>query len=309
MVAVGQFLPLAGARYGTRLLQDRDPDGFPLVRPGGRAKLVPGAPVAREWIGDNDRVRAVDWLRTCGCVRIWSRRTVAFGTVAMALRQYLMGCPLIDERLQAMTAAAVAPARHWQRIWRERRPEDTSWFQSEPVISIALVRNAGIAPTRPVIDVGGGASPLAGRLLVLGYTDVTVLDIAAEALEHARMRLGAAASRVTWIAADVTQWKPGRTFALWHDRAVFHFLRQPEDQRAYGRTLRVALAADGQAIIATFALDGPEKCSGLPVQRHDADSLVAALGGGFAVLETRHEQHVTPGGAEQRFLWCRLTPM
>ena len=195
---------------------------------------------------------------------------------------------------------------HWRKVWRDKPPEGVSWYQTEPTVSLALLGAAGIDPARPVIDVGGGASCLVDRLLAQGYADLTVLDIAPEALAHARARLAGAADRVTWIAADITRWAPERTYALWHDRAVFHFLTDPADQAAYARTLKAALAADGQAVIATFAPDGPPKCSGLPVQRHDPDSLVTALGGDLVVLEMRREQHVTPAGATQNFLWCRL---
>jgi SAM-dependent methyltransferase len=202
--------------------------------------------------------------------------------------------------------AGDATTRHWRRVWREKAPEITSWHQDEPEVSLDLLRHAGADPAQPLIDVGGGASRLVDRLLAAGHADLTVLDIAPEALAHARTRLGEAADRVAWIAADITRWRPERRYALWHDRAVFHFLRDAADQRAYRRALEAALEADGQAIIATFALDGPKMCSGLPVERHDAASLVAALGGGFAVIETRHEQHLTPSGSSQSFLWCRL---
>lgn len=202
--------------------------------------------------------------------------------------------------------AGDASARHWQAVWREKAPEITSWHQDEPAVSLDLLRRAGADPAQPLIDVGGGASRLVDRLLAAGHTDLSVLDIAPEALARARTRLGEAAKRVAWIVADIARWRPERRYTFWHDRAVFHFLRDSTDQRAYGRTLEAALAADGQAIIATFALDGPTQCSGLPVERHDARSLVGALGGGFAVLETRHEQHPTPSGKSQSFFWCRL---
>ncbi|MFC3227401.1 class I SAM-dependent methyltransferase [Marinibaculum pumilum] len=195
---------------------------------------------------------------------------------------------------------------HWRRVWRQKQPQQTSWYQAEPEISLALIDAAAPALDRPVIDIGGGASLLVDALLARGHGDVTVLDIAPEAFDHARARLGAAAARVQWISADITTWQPSRRYALWHDRAVFHFLTGAADQAAYGRALEAGLAADGQAVIATFASDGPEKCSGLPVRRHDPASLVAALGGGLEVLEVRREAHPTPAGMRQSFLWCRL---
>ncbi len=197
---------------------------------------------------------------------------------------------------------------HWSGVWRRKQPQQTSWYQAGPETSLALIDAAAPGIDRPIVDIGGGASLLVDRLLALGYRDLTVLDIAAEALDHARARLGTAAAQVHWITADITCWTPPRRYALWHDRAVFHFLTEAADQAAYGRALRAGLAADGQAVIATFALDGPETCSGLPVRRHDPDSLVAALGGGLDVLEARQEVHLTPAGGRQSFQWCRLAP-
>ncbi len=205
-----------------------------------------------------------------------------------------------------MSASEHDRIRHWQDVWSRKPPETTSWYQHEPEMSLTLIEASGLDRQRPVIDVGGGAAPLVDRLLDRGFTDLTVLDIAAEGLKRAQSRLGDLQERVDWIVADVTAWKPERRYALWHDRAVFHFLTERQEQRAYGQVLASALARDGQAVIATFAADGPEKCSGLPVQRHDPHSLLAALGDGFLLLETRRETHLTPGGAEQRFLWCRL---
>ena len=203
--------------------------------------------------------------------------------------------PAVEERIA-----------HWRRVWGEKAPEEATWHQPTPEVSLALIEAAAVTPWRPVIDVGGGAATLVDHLLARGFKDLTVLDIAPEALAAARARLGEEGDRVTWIAADITRWTPPESYVLWHDRAVFHFLTEPEDQRAYGRVLETALAPDGQAIIATFAPEGPEKCSGLPVQRHDPDSLVTALGGGFTVLEQRREEHATPAGNSQTFLWCRL---
>lgn len=185
-------------------------------------------------------------------------------------------------------------------------PERVSWFQSQPEPSLAMIEAAAFDRSRPIIDIGGGASRLVDALITAGCTDLSVLDIAPQAMDHARARLAENADRVQWITADVTRWTPPRQYALWHDRAVFHFLTDPADQARYAEALRAALAPDGQAIIATFALDGPEKCSGLTVQRHDEASLIEALGGGFQVIESSKEDHKTPGGTIQRFIWCRL---
>jgi trans-aconitate methyltransferase len=192
---------------------------------------------------------------------------------------------------------------HWQAVWATKAPEAVSWYQPDPATSLALVEAAGTRPDEAVVDVGGGASLLVDRLLDRGFTDLTVLDVAAAALAHGRARLG---ERVAWVEADVLAWRPGRRFGLWHDRAVFHFLLEDEDQQAYRRVLEAAVAPGGQVILATFAPDGPERCSGLPVRRNDADGLARALGPAFTLLEQRREEHRTPGGALQRFCWCRF---
>lgn len=190
--------------------------------------------------------------------------------------------------------------QHWETVYREK-PEDTvSWFQAHPGISLELI-HAHAAHGDALIDVGGGASRLVDHLLAEGYSDLTVLDIATTALERARTRLGAAASRVEWLTADVTAWRPVRRYGLWHDRAVFHFLTEPAQRDAYREALAASLAPGGHAIIASFALDGPERCSGLPVHRYSPDSLAAELGPRLRLLESRTEEHATPAGRVQRF--------
>ncbi len=190
---------------------------------------------------------------------------------------------------------------HWQSVYTSKADDSVSWFEAEPAVSLALIDLVGTPPDAAVIDVGGGASRLVDRLLERGFGDVTVLDLSAAALDVARARLGAGAARVQWIVGDVTTWEPARRYALWHDRAALHFLTDPADRAAYFARLRRALLPDGHAIIATFAPDGPARCSGLPVQRYDADSLGAALGPEFELLDSRRHTHVTPAGVEQRF--------
>ena len=201
---------------------------------------------------------------------------------------------------------AVDRRAHWERVYRGKQPTETSWYQAEPALSLELIGNGGVGPGDGLIDVGGGASLLVDHLLARGYGDVTVLDLSAEALQHARRRLGPDAQRVAWIVADVTEFVPTRTFALWHDRAAFHFLTDPADRWRYVQVLEAALEPGGQAIIAAFAPDGPERCSGLDIVRYDADTLGAALGGGFRLLEERRESHRTPQGREQRFGFYRF---
>jgi hypothetical protein len=193
------------------------------------------------------------------------------------------------------------PVTHWDGVYSAKRAEEVSWHQAEPELSLKLIRRTGVARSAALIDIGGGASTLVDHLLRDGFTDVTVLDIAAPALEQARVRLGADAERAAWIAADVTAWRPTKRFRLWHDRAVLHFLTEPDHQATYARTLHAALDGDGWAIIAGFAPGGPAKCSGLPIVQHDGESLQRLLGDEFDLMETHGETHLTPWGAEQAF--------
>jgi len=195
----------------------------------------------------------------------------------------------------------VSRQRHWENVYATKGESEVSWFQETPVTSLELIKLAGAIRTSGIIDIGGGASRLADGLVSQGFEDVTVLDLSAAALAAARSRMGDNANRVTWIAADVTIWEPSRTYDVWHDRAAFHFLTDPKDQAAYVARLRRALRPGGHAIIGTFALDGPERCSGLAVSRHDAGSLAATLGGGFELIDARRHEHITPWGTSQRF--------
>ena len=180
-----------------------------------------------------------------------------------------------------------------------------SWFQSEPARSLALIDAAGIGPDDPIVDVGGGASLLVDRLLDRGFRHLTVIDIAQTGLAVAQARLGPRQARVTWLVQDVTSWQPpAEGFALWHDRAVFHFLVDEKDRQGYVRALDRGLKPGGFAIFASFALTGPEKCSGLPVQRYSAEALQAVLGPAYRLLDHQIEHHVTPAGGSQDFLRC-----
>ena len=195
--------------------------------------------------------------------------------------------------------------QHWESVYREKAEDTVSWFQVHPDTSLELIR-AHTGPQDAVIDVGGGASRLVDHLLAEGYGDVTVLDLSETALERAGARLGPAALKVQWQVADVTDWRPGRRYRFWHDRAVFHFLIEPQERAAYRAALEAALAPGHHALIAGFALDGPERCSGLPVQRYSPESLAAELGRGFRLRESREETHVTPMGRLQRFQYSLL---
>lgn len=195
---------------------------------------------------------------------------------------------------------------HWETVYQQKQPNEVSWYQVHPEYSLNLIRATGVARDRPIIDVGGGASHLVDQLLATGYQDITVLDIAAAALVNAHSRLGSRAAQVTWLESDVTTFEPPKQYALWHDRAVFHFLTDAPDRQRYLAILQHALPPGGHAIIATFSPDGPKQCSNLPVERYDATKLQATVGDAFKLLETRSEAHVTPANKTQHFLYFWL---
>ena len=197
-------------------------------------------------------------------------------------------------------------ASHWDGIYATRNSHDVSWYQIRPDVSLGLIAKLGLRADDPIIDVGGGASSLVDHLLDLGYSDLSVLDISAAALDAVKTRLGARADSVHWLAGDITREKLAGPFRLWHDRAVFHFLTEPSDRRTYVSTLMTVVPADGHAIIATFAEDGPERCSNLPVCRYSPEGLAAELGAGFALVESLRETHITPAQGQQKFIYCRF---
>lgn len=190
---------------------------------------------------------------------------------------------------------------HWQHTYQAKAEREVSWTQDSPEPSLALVTAAAPLLSTSIIDIGGGGSHLVDHLVQRGYGDVTVLDLSSAALAKAQARLGAESHAVEWVVADITSWIHGRRYEVWHDRATFHFMVREAERSAYLARLRQALAPDGHAIIATFALDGPEKCSGLPVQRYDPASLAETLGPGFALISSTRHLHRTPWGAPQSF--------
>ncbi|WP_433236913.1 class I SAM-dependent methyltransferase [Actinomadura nitritigenes] len=198
-------------------------------------------------------------------------------------------------------------AGHWEDVYRERDPDQVSWFQQRPRPSLDLILQAVGDRRAGVIDVGGGASPLAARLVEAGFADVTVLDVSGRALAAARRAAetasGVAAEAVTWVRADLLTWQPTRTWAVWHDRAVFHFLTDPADRATYLAALRQATEPGAIVVLGTFAADGPTHCSGLPVTRWTAEELAAELGDAFVLLHSRRHRHRTPAGSVQPFTW------
>jgi trans-aconitate methyltransferase len=195
---------------------------------------------------------------------------------------------------------------HWERVFTSAAPTDVSWYQPEPTVSLQLIEACGLGAEDPVIDIGGGASTLVDTLLDRDYHHITVLDFAASALEAARHRLGERAREVEWIQHDITNFSPSRQWTLWHDRAVFHFLTDAGDRAAYRRVLHSALAPGGHVVIATFGPGGPHHCSGLKVVRYASDELARELGNDLELRESHLEQHATPTGHYQEFLYVRL---
>ncbi|MBX4906287.1 MULTISPECIES: class I SAM-dependent methyltransferase [Rhizobium] len=193
---------------------------------------------------------------------------------------------------------------HWDEVYRTKGADSVSWYQPTPEPSLKAIDALQLPATASLIDVGGGASSLVDRLIERGWSDLTVLDIAAPALDVAKVRLGDDAMRVTWLVADVTVWRSGRYYDVWHDRAVFHFLTAPEQRLAYRHALEAGTAPGSVVIFATFAPDGPERCSGLPVQRYDAAALEAEFSTAFTLERDWREEHTTPGGGRQSFQWC-----
>lgn len=195
---------------------------------------------------------------------------------------------------------------HWEKIYRNKLPSEVSWYQKEPELSLRLIRNSGVDKDAPIIDVGGGASVLVDRLVAEGYHHLAVLDVSSRALALARERLGDLAGSVEWFEADVAYFHPPHPFSLWHDRALFHFLTRPSDRSRYVEVLKKALSSGGHLILATFAVGGPTRCSGLEIVQYDADKLLHELGGDFKLVEELDEIHLTPANKEQKFSYFRF---
>lgn len=195
---------------------------------------------------------------------------------------------------------------HWNQVYTARREREVSWFEPLPAVSLQMLDAAGMTRHSCVVDIGGGESHLVDALLARGLTCLAVLDVSGVALARARERLGEKASVPLWIEADVTTGWTLKPMDLWHDRAVFHFLTDPADRERYRERLLATLKPGGSAIIATFAPDGPEKCSGLPVQRYSPEELRSVMGEAFELVEARPHVHLTPWGAAQSFQYSRL---
>jgi 2-polyprenyl-3-methyl-5-hydroxy-6-metoxy-1,4-benzoquinol methylase len=194
---------------------------------------------------------------------------------------------------------------YWQGIHHTKGSTQVSWYQQSPTLSLQYIKNTGIDKKAEIIDVGAGASTLVDYLLEDSFQNITVLDISGEALEISKMRLGKQAELVNWLVADITKVKlPHFQFDVWHDRAVFHFLTNPQDRESYVNIVNHAVKLGGHVIVATFADDGPEKCSGLQVARYNSESLHDEFGNNFDLIDSTNEIHQTPFGTEQKFVYC-----
>ncbi len=192
---------------------------------------------------------------------------------------------------------------HWEHVYSTKSETGVSWYQDEPRLSLELIGAVAPGDGGRIIDVGGGASVLVDRLLELPFGEIAVLDISETALGKARARLGPRAGRVRWVVADVTEARKLGTFDLWHDRAVFHFLTEAEDRRKYVELARHTVRPGGHLIIASFADEGPKRCSDLDVYRYNAETMAAELGDGFSLVREGQETHTTPWGSRQAFFY------
>jgi SAM-dependent methyltransferase len=197
-------------------------------------------------------------------------------------------------------------AAHWNHVYSTKGEQDVSWFEPLPAMSLEMLDAAGVTTDTCVLDVGGGDSRLVDALAARGLDCLAVLDVSGAALARARARLGVTADALTWIEADVTSAWTLKAMDVWHDRAVFHFLTTPDDRAYYKQRLLQVLRPGGTAIIATFAPGGPERCSGLPVQRYTPEALASELGAAFELRESRAQTHTTPWGTTQSFQYSRL---
>jgi ubiquinone/menaquinone biosynthesis C-methylase UbiE len=199
------------------------------------------------------------------------------------------------------------PKEHWQNVYQKETPEELSWYQDKPEMSLKLIAATGVGFDGNIIDIGGGTSKLAGLLVVQGYKKVTVLDIAARSIEQAKSWLGEQADKISWIEADATSYNFKEKYDIWHDRAVFHFLTDIQDRKRYVDAVQQSLKDGGHLIMATFGLKGPRKCSGLPVVRYSPETLHKEFEKSFDLVETFVEIHSTPSKFQQEFIYCRFT--
>lgn len=205
------------------------------------------------------------------------------------------------------TMAEARRADYWDGVYDTSGEDGVSWYQAEPAVTLELLEELGVGRDASIVDVGGGASVVVDHLLQTDFQDISVLDVSQVALSRTQARLGVHGDRVHWLHRDIFDWVPERRFELWHDRAVFHFLTEPEERNAYVRTLGLGLQPGGHAIIATFDVDGPSHCSGLPVVRYGAQQLAKVFAPDLDLVTSRRQEHLTPAGVVQPFTWVVLS--
>ena len=193
--------------------------------------------------------------------------------------------------------------KHWGDVYQDKSSSDLSWYQKEPKLSLELIRSTNVASNDAIIDIGAGTSVLVDYLKKEHYTNLTVLDISENAITIAKKRLGKSAKSINWIVCDITKFDVFQKFSLWHDRALFHFLTDPSDRGIYVKALINAIRPEGHLIIATFAIGGPKKCSGLEIVQYDSEKIIAELGDNFKLVEEKTEVHITPANKEQKFIF------
>ncbi|MGK0422093.1 MAG: SAM-dependent methyltransferase [Polaribacter sp.] len=192
--------------------------------------------------------------------------------------------------------------KHWETVYETKNPDQVSWTQENPKTSLEFIHSFGLKKTAKIIDIGGGDSKLVDYLLDAGFENISVLDISATALEKAKKRLGEKANKVNWIASDIAEFKPNITFDIWHDRATFHFLTTPDQIKKYMSIARKSV--NGFLTIGTFSQDGPKKCSDLEIKQYNEQQLTSELKNGFNKIKCVTEDHLTPFGTKQNFIFC-----
>lgn len=193
---------------------------------------------------------------------------------------------------------------HWESIYQTKKLTDVSWYQSKPITSLNFISELDLKKDAKIIDIGAGESFLASFLLADGFTDISILDISEEALDHARLRLGEKAKNLKWITADISNFVPEDKYDLWHDRAAFHFLTEEKAIQNYLKTLENSINPGGFVILGTFSEKGPAKCSGLEIKQYSIDEMSDLLPDNFQKLHCENIDHITPSGAVQNFTFC-----
>ncbi|EMY71497.1 class I SAM-dependent methyltransferase [Leptospira vanthielii] len=195
---------------------------------------------------------------------------------------------------------------HWETIYKDKQPNEVSWTQSTPSLSLKLIQNANPSKTANIIDVGGGESLLVDYLLDLGFENLTILDISKNALDRCKNRIGNKGKNLNWVVSDITEYHPETSFSIWHDRAVFHFLTGPTAIAKYKANLLKTLSPDGEFIIGTFSTEGPKKCSGLDIKQYTEESLTDCFSPELEPIEFQREDHETPFHTIQNFVFGRF---